>query len=88
MKVICIDDSKRPIDIPREKWVKKGNEYTIVKFMRMVAQNNELGVVLEEIDLSDCFPYECFAAYRFAIKTPEKEEKIEEHLIDELEEVN
>ena len=58
MKLICIDDSNRPIDIPREKWVKKGNEYTPVRFVRMVAQNNELGVIIEEIDLTDCFPYE------------------------------
>jgi hypothetical protein len=85
MVVTCIDDSNRPIDIPREKWVKKGDEYTVVKFVRMIAQNNELGVVLEEIDLSDCFPYECFAAYRFALKQPDKVVEKEKHLVDELE---
>jgi hypothetical protein len=88
MKLICIDDSNRPIDIPREKWVKKGNEYTPVRFVRMVAQNNELGVIIEEIDLTDCFPYECFAAYRFALKNPDEESEKENRLIDELEEVN
>jgi len=89
MRVVCIDDSNRPLGIPLENWIEKGKEYTIVKFVRMCAQNNILGVELEEVDLSNCFPYEYFSAKRFAPINPK--EKIEEALEniqeEELEEI-
>lgn len=79
MRVVCIDDSNRPIDIPIEKWVKKDEEYTVLKFVKIKLQNNTLGVELNEIDLSDCFPYTYFDAKRFAFLTPKKKkEKVEE----------
>lgn len=83
MRVVCINDSKRPSDIPVEKWVEKGKEYTVINIVRMVAQGNILGFILQEIDLSDCFPYECFAASRFAPIEPKKEAK--EEVVEELE---
>jgi hypothetical protein len=86
MRVVCIDDSNRPHDIPANKWVEKGKEYTIIKFVRMVAQGGILGVELEEIDLSDCFPYECFAASRFAPIEPKKEEETDKVKEIEVEE--
>jgi len=70
MKVVCIDDSKRPIDIPEHKWVKKDEIYTIAKVVHLNLQKNTLGVELEEIDLTDCFPYEYFLANRFAPLQP------------------
>lgn len=82
MRVVCIDDSKRPADIPVEKWIEKGKEYTVINVIRMVAQGNKLGFVLQEIDLSDCFPYECFSASRFAPVEPKKE--IEDEIVEEL----
>lgn len=82
MRVVCIDDSKRPADIPVEKWIEKGKEYTVINVIRMVAQGNKLGFVLQEIDLSDCFPYECFSASRFAPVEPKKE--IEDETVEEL----
>ena len=41
MKVVCIDDTNRPIDIPESKWVKKDEIYTIVKVVKLnkVKQN-------------------------------------------------
>lgn len=66
MKVICIDDTNKPIDIPESKWVKKEEIYTIVKVVKLNLQKNTFGVELEEIDLKDCFPYEYFLANRFA----------------------
>jgi hypothetical protein len=83
MRVVCINDSKRPSDIPVEKWIEKGKEYTVINVVRMVAQGNILGFVLQEIDLSDCFPYECFSASRFAPIEPKKE--LEEEEVEELE---
>lgn len=71
MKVVCIDDSNKPIDIPEHKWVKKDEIYTIAKVVKLNLQANTLGVELEEIDLTDCFPYEYFLANRFAPIHPE-----------------
>jgi hypothetical protein len=89
MRVVCIDDSNRPIGIPLEKWVENGKEYTIVKFVRMCAQNNILGVELEEVDLSGCFPYEYFSAKRFVPINPKEkiEEALEEIQEEEIEEI-
>jgi hypothetical protein len=83
MKVVCINDSNRPLDIPIEKWVKKDEEYTVVRFVRMVAQGGKMGVELEEIDLTDCFPYEFFSADRFAILDKEFDESEQEVLEEE-----
>jgi hypothetical protein len=84
MRVVCINDSDRPNDIPISKWVVKGKEYTVIKISKMIMQGNILGVQLEEIDLSDCVPHLFFAATRFAEIEPSKEKK--EEKIEELEE--
>ena len=34
MKVVCIDDSNKPLDIPEHKWVKKDSIYTIAKIVK------------------------------------------------------
>lgn len=31
MKVVCVDDSNRPVEIPIEEWVIKGETYTVDK---------------------------------------------------------
>ena len=87
MKVVCIDDSNKPLDIPEHKWVKKDNVYTIAKIVQLNLQKNTLGVELEEIDLKDCFPYEYFLANRFAPIQPEKSFEEEAKKSEELEEI-
>lgn len=84
MKLICINDSDRPNDIPMSKWIKKGNHYTAIKFNKMNMQGGALGVQIEEIDLSDCFPHTHFLASRFIPLEPLKEDKKEN--VKELEE--
>lgn len=84
MKLICINDSDRPNEIPISKWIKKGNQYTAIKFNKMNMQGGILGVQLEEIDLSDCFPHTHFLASRFLPLEPLKEKESEN--IEELEE--
>ena len=76
MKVVCIDDKNRPNEIPTSKWVKEKKEYTVIKADYMNQQNKLLGYQLQEIDLSGCFPYTYFAAKRFAIVAPDKEEEV------------
>lgn len=70
MKVVCINDSNRPKQIPPEKWIVKGQTYTVISTTLMNIQRNKVGVKLAEIELGQsCFPYEYFDADRFAITT-------------------
>lgn len=87
MKVICINDKDRPNEIPTSKWVEKGKEYTVSKADYMNMQNKIMGYQLEEIDLSGCFPYQYFAASRFAIKEDVPEESIEKEVEEQVEKV-
>jgi len=66
-KVVCINDSDKPEDIPSSKWVKKDQIYTVIEVSKMRMQGNLLGYKLAEIDLDSCFPYQYFAANRFGI---------------------
>ena len=71
LRVICINDSNRPKQIPPEKWIKKGEIYTVIATTSMNIQRNKIGLKLAEIELGQsCFPYEYFDADRFAIVDP------------------
>lgn len=83
MKLICINDSARPQEIPTTHWVKKGQPYTAIKFDKLLAHGNRMGVQLEEIDLKPFAPYQYFGAWRFK----PVEEVPEEELVEELVEV-
>ena len=75
IKCICINDKNRPSKIPQNKWIKEGDEYTII-FTLIVLPQKTLAVQLEEIDLDkSCMPYEFFLASRFAF-TKEELEKL------------
>lgn len=66
IKCICINDKNRPSKIPQKKWIKEGEEYTII-FTLIVLPQKTLAVQLDEIDLDEsCMPYEFFLANRFA----------------------
>lgn len=76
VKCICINDKNRPSKIPQNKWVKEGEEYTII-FTLIVLPQKTLAVQLEEIDLDkSCMPYEFFLANRFAFTQEELEKLI------------
>jgi hypothetical protein len=65
VRVVCINDSNRPLKIPENQWVKKGKAYTVVRVVKMGIQANTLGFDLEEVNLEGCFPYEFYDAKRF-----------------------
>jgi hypothetical protein len=68
MKVICVNSENKPKQIPIEKWIKTGEQYTVIGVTRLNIQKNKLGFVLAEIDLDDsCFPYHYFDSERFSI---------------------
>jgi uncharacterized protein (UPF0128 family) len=81
VECICIDDSNRPKQIPINKWVKKGEKYNIIYTVKVLPQN-EVGVVLSEISLTDNeLPYEYFLLKRFAF-TKENLKKLIELIKD------
>ena len=70
MQVICINDANKPSRIPLEKWVKKGEEYTVEYAVSLSLQVGKIGYKLKEIELDhSCFPYEYFDSERFALKS-------------------
>jgi hypothetical protein len=86
VKCICVDDTKKPIQIPDNKWIKKGEEYHVV-FTITVLPQKKLGVELYEITLDEsCKPFEYFLANRFAF-TREDLEKLNK-LIKDCSEIN
>jgi hypothetical protein len=86
-KVVCINDSDKPEDIPSSKWVKKDQIYTVIEVSKMRMQGNKLGFKLAEINLDSCFPYQYFASSRFMPLLRIKDMSIEETLERLLEEV-
>jgi len=63
---ICIDDSRKPRMIPKNKWLVKDQEYHVI-FTVTVLPQKQLAFHLAEIELDEsCKPYEYFLASRFA----------------------
>jgi hypothetical protein len=63
---LCVNDADKPNDIPKNKWVVKGNYYHVIYTVTVLPQR-QLAFHLAEIDLDEsCHPYEYFLANRFA----------------------
>lgn len=67
VKCICIDDTKKPNEIPANKWVKNGDIYHITHIYKQLNQPGIQGVELAEFDISMCKPYNSYRMSRFAI---------------------
>ncbi len=65
--VICVNADGRPNEIPESKWIEADKVYTVKKIYN--SQVNGPCIVLEEIDISDCWPYIGFGAHRFLMLT-------------------
>jgi len=66
MRAICIDDTNKPSRVPQNEWIKEGETYTIIRFVRMELEKDKFGVLLKEVQLSSkSFPYELYDAERF-----------------------
>lgn len=69
-RLICIDSSNRPSDIPLSKWIEEGREYTEVA--RFNGLYGTAMVQLAEVDLLPLgLPYKGFNAERFINPDPE-----------------
>jgi hypothetical protein len=77
-RLLCIDDTNRPKEIPKDKWVVKDAEYTAIWITIHPTQGNIQGVLLEELTLDEsCLPYETFKLNRFAIHKDDLEKFLE-----------
>lgn len=86
IKCVCINDKNRPSRVPENKWVKEGQEYTVI-FTLVVLPQKTLAVQIDEVDLDEsCRPYSFFLANRFAFRTEDLERLIE--FIKECTQVN
>jgi hypothetical protein len=66
VECICINDEKRPKEIPVSKWVKKDEKYHVIYTVTVLPQK-QLAFHLAEISLDECcLPYEYFLSFRFA----------------------
>jgi len=78
---ICIDDSHKPNEIPNSKWVKKFEKYHVIYTITVLPQRI-LAFHLSEIELTENeYPYEYFAASRFAF-TKDDLEKLHQMIKD------
>lgn len=77
VKAICIDDTKKPKEIPSDKWIKAGELYNITHLYKQLNQNNIKGVELAEFDISMCNPYNCYRLSRFAINVNDLEKFVQ-----------
>jgi hypothetical protein len=85
MQVICINDSNKPKQVPEEKWIKKGNTYTVIASIKLNIQLGKIGFKLEEIELDhSCFPYEYFDSERFSLQIESFKTTREEKLLLEI----
>ena len=67
LKLLCVDDTNKPFEIPTNKWVKKGEWYHPSRIFVHVEQGYIQGVEVEEIELDESnHPYESYKLTRFA----------------------
>jgi len=78
MKVICINSSNKPLEIPDNQWVELGETYTVTQIIALPLQPGKTGFLLKEVSLSpECFPYEFYSSDRFAQVVGLEEEAVE-----------
>jgi hypothetical protein len=77
IKCLCVNDKDKPNQIPNEKWIEMGKEYTLLFSMTVLPQK-QLAFQLNEIDLDDsCSPYTWFLAKRFAFRQDDLDKLVE-----------
>jgi len=79
LTVICMDDKRKPVEIPSELWVQEGKPYTAIGLRPTL--NGKQGFILKELPLTKAnFPYDCFSIHRFGVPFEEVNNEAEEAL--------
>ncbi len=71
-KVVAIDTSFKPNEVPQSKWIELNEVYTVVEVVKLNIQGL-VGFKLKEIDLTGCEPYTYFRCSRFRFYVQEDE---------------
>ncbi len=89
IKVVCINNKNKPVEIPALFWLEEQEIYTIDQVFKIEhnKQKGEFGVTLKEITLPKGGKYETFNIKRFRPATPDDFDAIEavQDLLEELE---
>lgn len=86
MRVICINDSDRPENVPISMWLKKGSVYTVIE--EFYVEDNILCYEIEEINIKKIDPrYEGFRADRFAPADTNGDEFSDKDISDLMKEI-
>ena len=64
-KVICINASNKPKEVPVGSWIEKDETYTVVGASNMARQRMTLGYKLKEVLFPQNCEYQYYAASRF-----------------------
>jgi len=82
MKAICIDSSNKPEHISEYEWLEEGVVYTITKIVELGKEGENLGLALQEIELTSASaPYKFYALERFLIIPDESKIDFEARII-------
>lgn len=77
-RVKAVNAKNKPDGIPDSKWLVEGQEYTVIAVAKLLIQGGMIGFKLEELNIDAYFPYQYFAASRFAIEIKKRDEVEEE----------
>ena len=86
-RVVCINDKKKPSEIPSSSWIEEGEVYTVTKVVKMAKQRMTLAYLLAEVSFPEDSKYECYVASRFRPYTDDDakaEAAVEELLMGEF----
>ena len=77
IKIKCINDKDKPVEVDRNEWIKEGVEYEIVSVSWHPNQKCN-GCQLAEVALTEkSYPYEFYKLNRFAIQEKDLEKFLE-----------
>lgn len=76
-QVVCIDDSRKPSEVPASSWIERQEIYTVTMVSRMAKQGMILGFKLAEVSMPEGCKYQHYMADRFRPATEEDFEAIE-----------
>jgi hypothetical protein len=80
MKVICIDNSNKPNEIPISQWLVLKQEYTVIGLKRSIITGEQFFVLSE---ITPPAPYGGYKISRFGVDITKLNELIENKVLEE-----
>ena len=80
MKVICVDNSNKPNEIPISQWLVLKQEYTVIGLKRSIITGEQFFVLSE---ITPVAPYGGYKIGRFGVDINQLNELIENKVLEE-----